>query len=59
LFQREGFRRCDGAKSARACTTVTRDHEGSRALAPTFPAVRALRALANRVQAQIGNERLS
>ena len=57
MFQRERFRRGDGAKSARPRATVTRDHEGGRALAPAFPAVRALRALANRVQPQIGNER--
>ena len=58
FFQRERFRRCHGAKSARARATVAGDHESGCALAPAFPAVRALRALANRVQPQIGNQRL-
>ena len=34
------------------------DHHGGGALAPAFPAIWALRALANGVQTQIGNERL-
>ena len=36
---------------------IASDHESSRALAPAFPTIRALRAFANRVQPQIGNER--
>ena len=58
-FQREWFGRSDCAKSARAGATITGDHESSGALAPAFPAVRALRALANCVQPQIGNQRFS
>jgi hypothetical protein len=46
------------AKPAGAGATFARDHHCRRSLAPAFPAVRALRALAHRVQPQIGDERL-
>ena len=58
FLQRERLCRCYCAKSACAGATIASDHKGGCALAPTFPAVRALRALANRVQPQIGNQRL-
>jgi len=35
---------------------IAGDHESSGALAPAFPAIRALRAFADRVQSQIGNQ---
>src|SRR4029077_2581167 len=57
--QREWFRRCHCAKSARPRATIASDHESSGALAPAFPTIRTLRAFANRVQLQIGNERFS
>src|SRR5262249_31260830 len=59
VFQREWLRRCHCAKSACPRATVASDHESSGALTPAFPAIRALRAFANRVQLQIGNERFS
>jgi len=58
LFERERFRRRHRAKSAGTCAAIARDHHRRRALAPAFPTVRALRAFANGVQAEIGNERL-
>jgi len=57
FLQGKRFRGCHRAKSTRACATVPRDHERGCALAPAFPAVRALRAFADGVQSQIGNER--
>src|SRR5437773_12308954 len=45
------------AKSAGARAPLTCNHEGGRSLAPAFPAIRTLRALANSVYARIGNER--
>src|ERR1043166_4513789 len=57
VFQREWFRSCHCTKSARARATVPGNHESSCALAPAFPSVRALCALANGVQSQIGNQR--
>src|SRR3954453_1827776 len=59
VFEREWLRRCHRAKSASARATVASDHESSGALAPAFPTIRTLRALANRVQPQIGNQRFS
>src|SRR5436190_14731073 len=56
-FKFEWFRRRYRAKSARPRATIACDHESSGALAPAFPTIRALRAFANRVQPQIGNER--
>src|SRR5262249_51625716 len=56
LFQRKRFRRRYCAKSTRTCATIARDHKRSRPLAPAFPPIRTLRALANRVQSQIGNQ---
>ena len=56
VFQREWFRCCDCAKSACPRATIASDHESSGTLAPAFPAIRALRAFANRVQSQIGNQ---
>src|SRR4051794_23087638 len=59
VFEREWLRRCHRAKSASARATIASDHESSGALAPAFPSIRTLRALANRVQPQIGNQRFS
>src|SRR4051812_11450517 len=59
VFEREWLRRCHRAKSASARATIASDHESSGALAPAFPTIRTLRALANRVQPQIGNQRFS
>ncbi len=58
VFQSERFRRCHRAKSARPRATITGNHERGGALAPAFPAIRALRAFANGMESQIGNERL-
>ena len=58
FLERERFRRTHRAKSAGAGAALARDHHGRGALAPAFPAIWALRALANGVQTQIGNERL-
>ena len=58
VFQGERLCRGHRAKSTGARATISRNHKRSRALTPTFPAVRALRAFTNRVQPQIGNERL-
>ena len=58
FFQRERFGGRDRAKSAGARAAIARDHHGRGPLAPAFPAVRALRAFANGVQPQIGDERL-
>src|SRR6266481_1637832 len=57
VFEREWLRRRYRAKSACPRATIASDHESSGTLAPAFPTIRALRALANRVQPQIGNER--
>src|SRR5207247_6905987 len=57
VFKREWFCRRYCAKSAGAGATIPSDHERRRALAPAFPSVWTLRALADGVQAQIGNER--
>ena len=57
LFQRKRLRGADRAKAAGTRATFARDHHGRGALAPAFPAVRALRALADGVQPQIGNQR--
>ncbi len=57
FFKRERFRCCHRAKSAGARATIAGNHHRRRALAPAFPAVRTLRAFANGVQTQIGNER--
>ena len=53
-----GFAVRDRAKSAGARATFARDHHRRGALAPAFPAIRTLRAFADGVQAQIGDERL-
>jgi hypothetical protein len=58
FFERERFGRRYRAKSTSTRTTLTRDHHRRRALAPAFPTVWALRALANGVQSQIGDKRL-
>ena len=57
LFQRKRFRGGHRAKTAGARATIARDHHRRGALAPAFPAIRALRAFANGVQSQIGDER--
>ena len=58
FLERERFRGRDRAKAAGAGAAFARDHHSRGALAPAFPAVRALRALADGVQAQVGDERL-
>ena len=55
-FQREGLGGGDGAKAAGSRATITGDHERSRAFAPAFPMVRAPRALANGVEAEVFQE---
>jgi hypothetical protein len=57
VFKCKRFRRRHCAKSAGSRATIPGDHESSGALAPAFPTIWALRALANRVQLQIGNQR--
>ena len=56
LFQRERFSRSHGAKSAGPGAACTRDHHRRGALAPTFPAIRALRAFTDGVQPQVRDE---
>jgi len=56
FFRAKGFAVVTG-QNPQARATVARDHESGRALTPAFPSVRALRALANGVQSQIGNQR--
>ena len=51
FLEGERLRGRDRAKSAGARAAFARDHHRRGALAPAFPAVRALRALANGVQA--------
>src|SRR6266436_5162837 len=48
FFQVKRFCRCHRAKSAGARASVTRNHEGGCSLAPAFPAVWTLRALAEK-----------
>ena len=55
FFQRIRLRGCHRAKAACPRAPIARDHHRGRALAPAFPAIRALRAFANRVQTQIRN----
>ena len=57
-LQREGLGRGHRAKTAGARAAFPGDHEGGGALAPAFPAVGALRALADGVQLQVGDEGL-
>ena len=59
LLERERLCGADRAKSTGSGAAFTRDHHGGRALAPAFPAIRALGAFANGMEAQIRNERLS
>ena len=58
FLEREWLCRAHRAKSAGAGAAFARDHHGRGALAPAFPAIWALRAFANGMQTQIGNERL-
>jgi hypothetical protein len=51
-LEREGPGGGDSAEMAGASAAVAGDHEGRRALAPTFPVVRAAGALTNGVQLQ-------
>ncbi len=57
LFQRQRFGGADRAKPTGAGAALACNHHRRGALAPAFPAVRALRALADGVQAQIRDER--
>ena len=56
-FEREGFGRTYRAKTTGARAAIPRNHERRRALAPAFPVVRTLRALADRVQLQFVQQR--
>ena len=58
LLERERFRRIHRAKTAGSGATVSSNHESGRAAAPALPAVRALRAFADCVEAQIGDQAL-
>ncbi len=58
FLERERFRGADRAKAAGPGAAFARDHHRRGALAPAFPAIRALRAFADGVQPQIGDERL-
>lgn len=58
FFQRKRLRGADCAEPTGASAAFAGDHHGCSALAPAFPAVGALRALANGVEAQVGNESL-
>jgi hypothetical protein len=58
LLEGEGFGCGHRAKPAGAGATVAGDHERGRALTPTFPAVRTLRAFADGVQTEVGDQRL-
>ena len=57
VFQGERFRCRHSAKAACACAPIARDHKSGRPLAPAFPTIRALRALADRMQPQIRDQR--
>ena len=57
LFQGQWFGCRDRAESAGAGATISRDHEGRRALAPALPMIGALGTLANRVEAQAIEQR--
>ena len=57
-LQSEGLGRFHRAEAAGTCAAVSGDHEGGRALAPAFPAVRTLGLFADGVQLQIGDETL-
>ena len=55
-FERERFGRGHGAKAAGARAAVAGNHERRRAFAPAFPMVRALGALADRVQLEFAEQ---
>jgi len=55
-LEREGLGGIDGAKPTSARAPVAGNHERRRSAAPAFPSVGALGALANGVEAEIGNE---
>ena len=57
FLQGVGFGRCHRTKPTGACAAIPRYHHRGRTLAPAFPAIRTLRAFANRMQPQIGNKR--
>ena len=57
-FERVGLGGFHGAESAGAGAFFAGDHEGGGALAPAFPAVRALGFLADGDQFQVGDQRL-
>jgi hypothetical protein len=52
-FERKWLGGIHCAKATRPSAAISTDHEGSRALGPTFPMVGAHCALANRVQLQL------
>src|SRR5260370_35640307 len=58
FLERERFCGRDRTKPARARASIARDHHRRSALAPALPAIGALRAFANSMKAQIGDERL-
>ena len=55
-FEGKGFGGGDGTKSAGAGAAVTGNHEGSRTLAPAFPAVGTLSAFADGVEAKVRDQ---
>jgi hypothetical protein len=58
FFEGERLGGIDGAKSTSPRATITCDHKSSSSPAPALPAIRALRAFANRVEAKIRNQTL-
>ena len=57
FLQSKWFRGRHRAKTAGARAPISCDHHRRRALAPALPAIRTVRAFANGVQSQIGDER--
>jgi hypothetical protein len=56
LLKRKGLGCIDGAKAASTGAAVPRDHKSGCATAPAFPAIWALSAFADGVEAQVGNQ---
>ena len=58
LLEGERLGRVDRTESAGTRAPVSRDHHGRGATAPALPTIRALGALADRVEPEIGDHRL-
>jgi hypothetical protein len=58
FLEREGFGCIDGTESTSPRAAIACDHKSGGSPAPTFPSVWALRAFANRVEAEIRNQTL-